>query len=70
MSEQSTGAQLERAALDDAKTGWNVVSCQDCDWTGAQEDLTIKLTNSFAGLKVAEIYVCPECGSENIEGEL
>lgn len=64
MSETITGEQLESSA------GWwksIPVSCEECVWSGDSEDLTCKIVDGNRG-KV-DVYVCPLCGSDQIEGD-
>lgn len=37
------------------------VFCVDCEWEGDKKDLVADL--------MAEVLVCPQCGSSDIEGE-
>ena len=66
MSEQITGEQLESNAGQ-----WKSipVHCEECDWEGDVEDLVCKIVRGLLWSVGAVAYVCPECGSDQIEGD-
>ena len=71
MSEMITGEQLEASVCDDKYDDDNKErTCQNCGWSGFEDELSRSSVCGSDPLKRSEISVCPKCGSESIEGEI
>jgi len=42
------------------------VGCAECDWTGYEDDLKLRTQETPSG-GAADSYVCPDCGSDDVE---
>jgi len=64
MSEQITGEQLEASSYNNDSD--RPVECANCGRAGYEEDQICKLVSGPTGIKQTDIYVCPECGSQEV----